>query len=117
MSHLSGIRHYEKDITKVKEEKEKANRALKLTKSPQDKEQKAKEGKGTENPDGVKQKKEHESETKSRNSKPGRNDKEFEQEEYYLKEKFESVIESLKIFKNDPLIFKPGEFLLNMLFW
>uniref|UniRef100_A0A8C3N9J3 Beta-lactamase-related domain-containing protein n=1 Tax=Geospiza parvula TaxID=87175 RepID=A0A8C3N9J3_GEOPR len=108
VSHLSGIRHYEKDITKVKEEKEKANRALKLTKSHQDKEQKAKEGKGTENTDCVKQKKEHDSETKSRNSKPGRNDKEFEQEEYYLKEKFESVIESLKIFKNDPLFFKPG---------
>ncbi|XP_074405819.1 serine beta-lactamase-like protein LACTB, mitochondrial [Zonotrichia albicollis] len=108
VSHLSGIRHYEKDITKVKEEKEKANRALKLTKSHQDKEQKAKEGKGTENTDCVKHKKEHDSETKGRNSKPGRNNKEFEQEEYYLKEKFESVIESLKIFKNDPLFFKPG---------
>ncbi|XP_031361607.2 serine beta-lactamase-like protein LACTB, mitochondrial [Lonchura striata] len=107
VSHLSGIRHYEKDITKVKEEKEKANRALKLAKSHQDKEQKAKEGKGLENTDNVKQKKEHDSETKNRNSKPGRN-KEFEQEEYYLKEKFESVIESLKIFKNDPLFFKPG---------
>ncbi|NXO29110.1 LACTB protein, partial [Cisticola juncidis] len=108
VSHLSGIRHYEKDITKVKEEKEKANRALKPSKSHQDKEQKEKEGKGTEKTDGVKQKKEHDSETKSRNSRPGRNDKEFEQEEYYLKEKFESVIESLKIFKNDPLFFKPG---------
>ncbi|NWZ02924.1 LACTB protein, partial [Loxia curvirostra] len=109
VSHLSGIRHYEKDITKVKEEKEKANRALKITKSHQDKEEKAKEGKGTENTGCVKQKKEHDSETKSRNSKPGRHDKEFEQEEYYLKEKFESVIESLKIFKNDPLFFKPGD--------
>ncbi|XP_010389508.2 serine beta-lactamase-like protein LACTB, mitochondrial [Corvus cornix cornix] len=108
VSHLSGIRHYEKDITKVKEEKEKANRALKLTKSHQDKEQKEKEGKGMEKTDCVKQKKEHDGETKSRNSKPGRKDKEFEQEEYYLKEKFESVIESLKIFKNDPLFFKPG---------
>ncbi|XP_063268378.1 serine beta-lactamase-like protein LACTB, mitochondrial [Prinia subflava] len=108
VSHLSGIRHYEKDITKVKEEKEKANRALKLSKSHQDKEQKEKEGKGIEKTDSVKQKKEHDSETKSRNSRPGRNDREFEQEEYYLKEKFESVIESLKIFKNDPLFFKPG---------
>ncbi|NWV83138.1 LACTB protein, partial [Dasyornis broadbenti] len=108
VSHLSGIRHYEKDITKVKEEKEKANRALRLTKSHQNKEQKEKEGKGIEKTDCVKQKKEHDGETKSRNSKPGRKDKEFEQEEYYLKEKFESVIESLKIFKNDPLFFKPG---------
>ncbi|OXB65682.1 hypothetical protein ASZ78_014661 [Callipepla squamata] len=106
VSHLSGIRHYEKDIAKVKEEKEKANRAL--TKSGQDKEQKEKDGKGIERTDSVKSKKEHDGETRSRNSKPGRRDKEFEHEEYYLKEKFESVIESLKIFKNDPLFFKPG---------
>ncbi|XP_009895481.2 serine beta-lactamase-like protein LACTB, mitochondrial [Dryobates pubescens] len=105
VSHLSGIRHYEKDIAKVKEEKEKANRAIRPY---QDKEQKEKDGKGMEKTDPVKLKKEHEGEVKSRNSKPGRRDKEFEQEEYYLKEKFESVIESLKIFKNDPLFFKPG---------
>ncbi|XP_025933626.1 serine beta-lactamase-like protein LACTB, mitochondrial isoform X4 [Apteryx rowi] len=108
VSHLSGIRHYEKDITKVKEEKEKANRAFKLTKPNQEKELKEKEAKGIEKTNSVKAKKEHEDEVKSRNSKPGRRDKEFEQEEYYLKEKFESVIESLKIFKNDPLFFKPG---------
>ncbi|NXU92624.1 LACTB protein, partial [Xiphorhynchus elegans] len=107
VSHLSGIRHYEKDIAKVKEEKEKANRALKLTKPHQDKEQK--EGKGIEKTDSVRPRKEQDGETKSGNSKPGRRDKEFEQEEYYLKEKFESVIESLKIFKNDPLFFKPGD--------
>ena len=112
VSHLSGIRHYEKDTAKVKEEKEKANRALRLTKCRQDKEQKEKEGKVIEKTDSVKPREEHEGEVKSRNSKPGRRDKEFEQEEYYLKEKFESVIESLKIFKNDPLFFKPGEFLL-----
>ncbi|XP_062440136.1 serine beta-lactamase-like protein LACTB, mitochondrial [Rhea pennata] len=112
VSHLSGIRHYEKDITKVKEEKEKANRTLKLTKPNQEKELKGKEDKGTEKVDSVKTKKEHEDEEKSRNSKPGRRGKEFEQEEYYLKEKFESVIESLKIFKNDPLFFKPGSHFL-----
>uniref|UniRef100_A0A8C3KPE2 Lactamase beta n=1 Tax=Calidris pygmaea TaxID=425635 RepID=A0A8C3KPE2_9CHAR len=108
VSHLSGIRHYEKDITKVKEEKEKANRAFKQTKPCQDKEQKEEGGKGIEKTDSVKPRKEHEGEVKSRNSKPGRRDKEFEQEEYYLREKFGSVIESLKIFKNDPLFFKPG---------
>mgnify|MGYP001858539212 CR=1 FL=1 len=113
VSHLSGIRHYEKDIARVKEEKEKANRAVKLTKSGQDKEQKEKGGEGIEKTDSVKSKKEHEGEVRSRNSKPGRRDKEFEHEEYYLKEKFENVIESLKIFKNDPLFFKPGEVLLT----
>ncbi|KAM6119280.1 serine beta-lactamase-like protein LACTB, mitochondrial isoform 2-T2 [Pterocles gutturalis] len=106
VSHLSGIRHYEKDITKVKEEKEKANRALKPMTTYQDKKQK--EEKEIEKTDSVKPRKEQEGEGKSRSSKPGRRDKEFEQEEYYLKEKFESVIESLKIFKNDPLFFKPG---------
>ncbi|XP_069480567.1 serine beta-lactamase-like protein LACTB, mitochondrial isoform X2 [Ambystoma mexicanum] len=35
-------------------------------------------------------------------------EKEFEAQEYYLKEKFESVIDSMKLFKNDPLVFKPG---------
>ncbi|NXY86297.1 LACTB protein, partial [Alcedo cyanopectus] len=107
VSHLSGIRHYEKDIAKVKEEKDKSNRASKAAKPPGDKEQREKEGKGMERTDSGKPRKEHGAEAKS--SRPGRRAEEFEQEEYYLKEKFESVIDSLKIFKNDPLFFKPGD--------
>ncbi|XP_032621342.2 serine beta-lactamase-like protein LACTB, mitochondrial isoform X1 [Chelonoidis abingdonii] len=112
VSHLSGIRHYEKDITKVKEQKEKANKALKLMqdvkKSNQEEELKEKEDKDTEKNDFAKAKSEQDGEAKGRNLKPVKKTQEFEHEEYYLKEKFENVIDSLKIFKNDPLVFKPG---------
>ncbi|XP_054858971.1 serine beta-lactamase-like protein LACTB, mitochondrial [Eublepharis macularius] len=98
-SHLSGIRHYEKDIAKVKEEKEKFNRALKgatkfdlAEKEDKDSEVNAKS----------------KLERESKNSKGGRRKREFDNEEYYLKEKYDNVIESLNIFKNDPLFFKPG---------
>ncbi|XP_067327313.1 serine beta-lactamase-like protein LACTB, mitochondrial [Anolis sagrei] len=94
-SHLSGIRHYEKDISKVKEEKEKANRALKAAKGPTKPVQKEKEDKAAEKKEG--------SDTKS-----GKKKGEFEHEEYYLKERIEHVMDSLNIFKNDPLFFKPG---------
>lgn len=118
-SHLSGIRHYEKDLAKVKEEKEKSNKALKLTqdltKSNQEKELKEKQNKATEKTEFAKVKSEHEGEVKGQNTKLGKRHKEFEYEEYYLKEKFESVIDSLKIFKNDPLFFKPGEFLFFLI--
>ncbi|XP_007424474.1 serine beta-lactamase-like protein LACTB, mitochondrial [Python bivittatus] len=101
VSHLSGIRHYEKDISKVKEEKEKANRkAAKIAASAS----KEKEDKGTEKSDLIKGKPEQE----GKNCKSGRKKREFEHEEYYLKDKFEHVIDSLNIFKNDPLFFKPG---------
>ncbi|XP_020776403.2 serine beta-lactamase-like protein LACTB, mitochondrial isoform X2 [Boleophthalmus pectinirostris] len=65
MSHVSGIRHYEKDGKKVRRELEKP--------------------------------------LEERTS-------EFEPEfdEYYLKDRYNSVIDSLNFFKDDPLIFKPG---------
>ncbi|XP_042327706.1 serine beta-lactamase-like protein LACTB, mitochondrial, partial [Sceloporus undulatus] len=103
-SHLSGIRHYEKDISKVKEEKEKANRALKTAKDSTKSAQKEKEDRDSEKNDPVKARPEHE----GSNTKSGKKKGEFEQEEYYLKEKFDHVIDSLNIFKNDPLFFKPG---------
>ncbi|XP_062998808.1 serine beta-lactamase-like protein LACTB, mitochondrial [Elgaria multicarinata webbii] len=103
-SHLSGIRHYDKDINKVKEEKEKANRAIKVAKDTAKSAPREKEDKGSEKNDLTKAKPEHE----SKNSKSGRKKKEFEHEEYYLKDKYDSVIDSLNIFKDDPLFFKPG---------
>ncbi|XP_062819195.1 serine beta-lactamase-like protein LACTB, mitochondrial [Anolis carolinensis] len=91
-SHLSGIRHYEKDVSKVKEEKEKANQALKAAaKGPA----KEKEDKAAEK-------------SKGSDAKGGKKKGEFEHEEYYLKERIEHVMDSLDIFKNDPLFFKPG---------
>ncbi|XP_062946586.1 serine beta-lactamase-like protein LACTB, mitochondrial isoform X1 [Cynocephalus volans] len=110
ISHLSGIRHYEKDVKKVKEEK--AYKALKMMKgtmeSDQEKELKEKGGKNNEKNDSAKAKTEQDNEAKCRNSKPGKKKNDFEQGELYLKEKFENSIDSLRLFKNDPLFFKPG---------
>ncbi|XP_062858326.1 serine beta-lactamase-like protein LACTB, mitochondrial [Trichomycterus rosablanca] len=97
LSHLSGIRHYEKDAKKVREQKEKARRLLK---SPEKKDQKLTDETKTKP-------KEEENTTKSKDGKSGKK-KEFEQEEYYLKDRFESVIQALDLFKDDPLIYKPG---------
>nr|XP_058913730.1 serine beta-lactamase-like protein LACTB, mitochondrial isoform X11 [Kogia breviceps] len=109
ISHLSGIRHYEKDMKKVKEEK--AYKALKMMKgtmeSDQEKELKEKGGKSNEKNDFAKAKIEQDNEAKGRNSKPCKKKNDFEQGELYLKEKFENSIESLRLFKNDPLFFKP----------
>ncbi|XP_066491807.1 serine beta-lactamase-like protein LACTB, mitochondrial [Tiliqua scincoides] len=102
-SHLSGIRHYEKDIAKVKEEKEKFNRALRSEIESIKMDLREKD-KGSDKSDEAKAK----SEAEAKNAKGRKKKKEFEQEEYYLKEKIEDVIESLNLFKNDPLFFKPG---------
>ncbi|XP_071388289.1 serine beta-lactamase-like protein LACTB, mitochondrial isoform X1 [Centroberyx affinis] len=96
VSHLSGIRHYEKDAKKVKEDKEKAKRLLK----PPVKEEKSL----TENKDKLKT----EQNTKGKEANQAQKKKEFEHEEYYLKDNFENVIQALDLFKDDPLIFKPG---------
>uniref|UniRef100_A0A1A8FZB3 Lactamase, beta n=2 Tax=Nothobranchius korthausae TaxID=1143690 RepID=A0A1A8FZB3_9TELE len=98
LSHLSGIRHYEKDAKKVKEETEKAKRLLKPP------------GKDGENASSSEKMSEvsTDQESKSKDSSQARRKKEFEHEEYYLKDNFENVIRSLDLFKDDPLIFKPG---------
>ncbi|KAL1247708.1 hypothetical protein QQF64_023084 [Cirrhinus molitorella] len=99
LSHLSGIRHYEKDPKKVREDKEKAKRLLKPTEK--------KEEKGSD--ENKEKPKAEDSSAKSKEAKGGqKKKKEFEQEEYYLKDSFENVIQALALFKDDPLIFKPG---------
>ncbi|XP_006899671.1 PREDICTED: serine beta-lactamase-like protein LACTB, mitochondrial isoform X2 [Elephantulus edwardii] len=117
ISHLSGIRHYEKDMKKVKEEK--AYKALKLMKetmeSDQERQLKEKGCKNNEHNDFSKAKAEQDGEAKGRNAKPGKKKNDFEQGELYLKEKFENSIESLRLFKNDPLFFKPVSFCIQLL--
>ncbi|KAM6201769.1 serine beta-lactamase-like protein LACTB, mitochondrial isoform 2-T2 [Rhynchocyon petersi] len=107
ISHLSGIRHYEKDMRKVKEEK--AYKALQMMKETMesDPEPQLKE-KACGLSAFAKAKAEQDAETKGRNAKPVKKKNDFEQGELYLKEKFENSIESLRLFKNDPLFFKPG---------
>nr|XP_061825322.1 serine beta-lactamase-like protein LACTB, mitochondrial isoform X1 [Nerophis lumbriciformis] len=92
LSHLSGIRHYEKDANKVREDKKKAKRLLKPKKED--------EGSGENKSDPSKE--------QSPQSKEAQKKKEFDHEEYYLMDNFENVTQSLKLFKDDPLIFKPG---------
>lgn len=97
-------------MKKVKEEK--AYKALKMKEtmeSDQEKELKEKGGKSNERNDLAKAKVEQDNEARGRNSKPVKKKNDFEQGELYLKEKFENSIESLRLFKNDPLFFKPGE--------
>ncbi|XP_004628896.1 serine beta-lactamase-like protein LACTB, mitochondrial [Octodon degus] len=110
ISHLSGIRHYEKDMKKVKEEK--AYKALIMTRGTlapdQEKEFREKGSRSNEKDDLAKAKTEPDHEAKCRNLKLGKKKNDFEQGELYLKEKFENSIESLRLFKNDPLFFKPG---------
>ncbi|XP_037624404.1 serine beta-lactamase-like protein LACTB, mitochondrial isoform X2 [Sebastes umbrosus] len=96
LSHLSGIRHYEKDAKKVKEDKEKAKRLLKPEKKEDVKS-------SSENKD----KPATEQNAKDKEATQTQKKKEFEHEEYYLKDNFESVIQALDLFKDDPLIFKP----------
>ncbi|KAK0144199.1 Serine beta-lactamase-like protein LACTB, mitochondrial [Merluccius polli] len=88
VSHLSGIRHYERDVKKVRENREKKRSLIKAE---------------------VKTTKAEENMTKeTKQAKPTERKKEFEQEEYYLKTNFENVVQALDLFKDDPLIFKPG---------
>ncbi|KAG9340709.1 hypothetical protein JZ751_020299 [Albula glossodonta] len=99
LSHLSGIRHYEKDAKKVKEEKDKAKRLLKPP------EKLTKEEKNAENKEKANN---EDNSAKNKETKPSQRKKEFDQEEYYLKKSFDNVIQALDLFKDDPLIFKPG---------
>lgn len=100
LSHLSGIRHYEKDPKKVREDREKAKRRLK---PPVKDEEEDKSSSGNRDKPTTDQN------SKGEESSQARKKKEFEHEEYYLKDKFESVIEALDLFKDDPLMFKPGK--------
>ncbi|XP_043933758.1 serine beta-lactamase-like protein LACTB, mitochondrial [Protopterus annectens] len=129
VSHLSGIRHYEKDVKKVKKDKENANKAEKqvagdnTASSKKQQEIKNKEVLSNKNTKAEKQETcleqpEMSSNLKNKISKAAIKKKEFELEEYYLKDKYESVIDALKLFKDDPLIFKPGtQFLYSTFAW
>ena len=100
LSHLSGIRHYERDAKKVRENKEKAKRPLRTP---------IKEETSLNKDDAKNAIPEENISKESKQAKPTERKKEFEQEEYYLKTNFENVLQALDLFKDDPLIFKPGE--------
>ena len=99
LSHLSGIRHYEKDAQKVRENHEKAKRLLR---PPLKKKEDVTSTSVNKDKPATEQENNKEA---SENQKK----KEFEHAEYYLKENFESVTQALDLFKDDPLIFQPGK--------
>lgn len=79
----------------MKEDKEKAKRLLKPP--------------GKEKEDENKEKPAAEQNSKDKDAAQAKTKKEFEHQEYYLKDNFESVTQALDLFKDDPLIFKPGK--------
>lgn len=87
VSHLGGIRHYDKSVLKPNAEKEK--------------EKTSKDAKDSKNAD-LKQ---------SGNAEGGENKNkasEFELKEYFIKDRYEDIKSSLDLFKDDPLVSKPG---------
>ncbi|KAK2917848.1 serine beta-lactamase-like protein LACTB, mitochondrial isoform X2 [Channa argus] len=99
LSHLSGIRHYEKDTKKVKEDKEKAMLILKPPVKKREDEKSSPENKDKSTTEQV---------TKDKDAPQAQRKQEFDHKEYYLKDNFKSVVKALDLFKDDPLIFKPG---------
>ncbi|KAM5170691.1 serine beta-lactamase-like protein LACTB, mitochondrial [Mantella aurantiaca] len=95
-SHLSGIRHYDKDIQKIRK------RAARKSSDPESNAEK--EPSDPPGPDPASR--------KSKKATPP------EPQEFYIKDKYESVMDSLELFKNDPLVFKPGtQFLYSTHAW
>ncbi|XP_075064476.1 serine beta-lactamase-like protein LACTB, mitochondrial [Mixophyes fleayi] len=110
VSHLSGIRHYEKDIQKIR--KKIAKKSLEKAASPESTPEKVLPDNAGPAKDG-----EH-CKIKKTNTTKSQKCLSMEPEEFYIKDTFESVIDSLELFKNDPLVFKPGsQFLYSTHAW
>ncbi|XP_018408312.1 PREDICTED: serine beta-lactamase-like protein LACTB, mitochondrial [Nanorana parkeri] len=109
-SHLSGIRHYDKDIQKIRKRiaKKYSETAASLESSTK------KEQCDTTGPS----KAGEQDKTKEQGVKKSKKAVAVELEEFYIKDKFDGVIDSLELFKNDPLVFKPGtQFLYSTHAW
>ncbi|KAG8576352.1 hypothetical protein GDO81_009832 [Engystomops pustulosus] len=108
VSHLSGIRHYEKDIQKIRKKVGKkssepaASVVSTVEKTPLEESESLK----------------LEDKVKSLDTAKSKKNVSLEPEEFYIKDKFGSVIDALELFKNDPLVFKPGsQFLYSTHAW
>ncbi|XP_059496095.1 serine beta-lactamase-like protein LACTB, mitochondrial isoform X2 [Stegostoma tigrinum] len=133
LSHLSGIRHYEKDVKKVQKQKEKDKRLVKEELKSKASDQGTKEKNNTEKQqetsklgkesdhtlqDKQPKSKSDDAENSGKNNKTIQMKKDSEYDEFYIKEKFENVFKSLELFENDPLMFKPGsQFLYSTHAW
>ncbi|VDI77990.1 serine beta-lactamase-like protein LACTB, mitochondrial [Mytilus galloprovincialis] len=105
VSHLGGIRHYEKDyINKNKINKDIEN----LEKSPHTKTKDVVDKAVTKD---KKQTSDKQKEEESKDGKKNENEQkksEFENKEYYIQKAYKSITESLTLFQDDPLVHKPG---------
>uniref|UniRef100_UPI00358FBD7E serine beta-lactamase-like protein LACTB, mitochondrial n=1 Tax=Myxine glutinosa TaxID=7769 RepID=UPI00358FBD7E len=117
-SHLSGIRHYEKDPKKVREDKAKRQGLLCAEKKRfGDGEEEVKSA-GVVTPTAIEKSTIKKPQCDRGNLKTRVHKVPCENEEFYIKEKFDTVTDALKLFKDDPLIFKPGtEILYSTLAW
>ena len=95
MSHTSGVRHYEKDLREdeAKQSKNEAERKDVNRENTQKDDPEA--GKKIGKEDGGQRCKE-------------KNRAEFANKEYYIREHFDTVKEAMDLFKDDPLLKKPG---------
>ena len=102
-AHLGGIRHYDKAEEKETETKE----AVKA----ETEEESAKEEivKTDEEENDSQNRKDKTADSKPPITLQQQKKKEFEMEEYFIKDHFNSVTDSISLFKDDPLIAEPGE--------
>ena len=97
ISHMSGIRHYEKHKSDSNKNTSKNNASKDDVQSKKEEDLVKSNNKNCDNK-AVKDKKSE--------SNPGEGDTKYD--EFYLNKKFNSVTESLDLFKNDPLLYEPG---------
>ena len=97
ISHMSGIRHYEKHKSNSNKNTSKNNASNDDVQSKKEEDLAKSNNKNCDNK-AVKDKKSE--------SNPGEGDTKYD--EFYLNKKFNSVTESLDLFKNDPLLYEPG---------
>ncbi|KAI8494774.1 hypothetical protein Bbelb_273790 [Branchiostoma belcheri] len=106
VSNLAGIRHYEKNKGKDKVDKEQQN---KITKEEENKGDREKKQAGTEV---------EKSDTTQAGKKSTRGKGDSACKEFYIKKHFKNVTDSLSLFKDDPLMSRPGtEFLYTTHGW
>ena len=123
MSHTSGVRHYEKElhenetsenVDKIKENKDekmrkKDTRPLGKTKDGTKEAESQSKGDREVGKEGKRSDRESESGLSEQEEENNvKNKEEFKMKEYYIKDHFDSIKDAISIFKDDPLLKKPG---------
>ncbi|XP_035694837.1 serine beta-lactamase-like protein LACTB, mitochondrial [Branchiostoma floridae] len=116
VSNLAGIRHYEKNKGKDKNDKEQQN---KVTKEERESSYLRLIGEKKDDPEKKQSSTEvGKSDTTKAGKKGSQGKGEFALKEYYIKKHYKNVTDSLSLFKDDPLMSRPGtEFLYSTHGW